>query len=434
MASREREDAMAGLLKRSLAGDADSANDCPAPDILAAYFERSLDREEEAAIELHFSKCARCREQFAALGRAEQAADAQAAPATAKAARASWLWDWRWLAPAVAVLVITAIWATRRPALTQIAEHAAATHAPAQSVAPDKGPSRTATRQAPEPTDRVAPRKATALPGGPPQTLQSAPGFSAGTANGVGVPSASVEKSETPNLVAPKAESLPLSGRNYSEIKTLPEAPSAAKATADQAANAPAPAGTTESVTVESAAPPVTTPEPAPSQAGNGVVGGVAGGVVSGTTGAQARTSNAKQALVRAYRDRSEITVANQAGALTPANVIRTPDPSILWRVASGGFVERSEDGGRTWKGQLPNQTAHFTAGSAPGAKICWLVGDNGIILVTEDASNWTTIPSPADADFVGVVARDASSATVTTDDGRKFTTTNRGKIWKLVK
>lgn len=441
MASRERDDAMAGLLKHGLARDAGAANDCPAPDILAAYFERSLDREEEAAIELHFSKCAHCREQFAALDRAEQgvAAAALDAPTAAKAPRASWLWDWRWLAPVAAMLVITAIWATRRPALTHIAEHPTAASSdatpepappPAPSAAPEQQQVRPAPRQAaPEVADKITPQKTEAPRSSVPQAPQSAPAFGGGAANGTGAPVTSAEESAAPDLVAPKSvENLPLNGRNYTELKKLPEAPSAAKAaTADEASNAPAPAQTNESVTVESAAAPA--PEPASTPSSGATVGGTASGVV----GAQLQSSTAKQSLARAYRDRAEIVSANQAGEPGAANVILTPDPRILWRIATGGFVERSEDGGITWKGQLPNQNAHFTAGSAPGAKVCWLVGDDGIILLTEDASNWATIPPPARADFAAVRATSASSATVTTTDGRKFITANRGKTWKLV-
>ena len=104
MSSRERDDAMAGLLKRNFAGDAGAGDDCPGPDILAAYFERSLDADETAHVELHLSECARCREQLAALGRAGEAAAAPVVRSAAPQPRASWLWDWRWLAPVAAVL------------------------------------------------------------------------------------------------------------------------------------------------------------------------------------------------------------------------------------------------------------------------------------------------------------------------------------------
>ena len=119
MSSRERDDAMAGLLKRTLAGDAGAGDDCPGPDILAAYFERSLDADETAHVELHLSECARCREQLAALGRAEEAAATPVVQAPRHQPRAPWLWDWRWLAPVAAVLILTAVWATRRPELTR---------------------------------------------------------------------------------------------------------------------------------------------------------------------------------------------------------------------------------------------------------------------------------------------------------------------------
>ena len=439
MASRERDDAMAGLLKRSLAGDGDAANDCPAPDILAAYFERSLDREEEAGMEVHFSKCARCREQLAALGRAEGSAVTPAISAP-KGARASWLWDWRWLAPVAAVLVISAVWATRRPALTRIAEHPAATssiaptesagRATTQSAAPEQQSTRTVTLQAaPEAKKKEAPRAGTSPPNGVPPALQSAPMLNSGA------PAADAENSQTAKL--PSATNLPLNAREITELKKAPAPPPAPEAaSADEVSKARVSATTAESVAVESAESSVAT-APAPPQSNKGAVGGAIGGMTSGAVSAKTQPSNAKQseqpALVHAFRDRPAIISANQLGQLLPDNVIRTPDPRIMWRFASGGFVERSEDGGRTWKGQLPNQSAHYTAGSAPGTKICWLIGDNGVILLTEDALNWQTIPPPADADFVAVRARDASSATVTAADGRKFTTTNRGKAWNPV-
>ena len=166
-----------------------------------------------------------------------------------------------------------------------------------------------------------------------------------------------------------------------------------------------------------------------------GVAGGTAG-VASGAPGAKVQTSKEKEApaLVSAFRARAEIVTQNQAGEISPAHIILTPDSKILWRIASGGFVERSEDGGATWNGTLPSPNAHFVAGSAPSAKVCWLAGDDGIILVTEDASNWRVISPPLREDFVAISARNASSATVTTADGRKFTTTNQGESWTPAK
>ncbi len=52
---------------------------------------------------------------------------------------------------------------------------------------------------------------------------------------------------------------------------------------------------------------------------------------------------------------------------------------------------------------------------------------------MTKDATNWTKIAAPVSADFSAVAAKDASSATVTAADGRKFQTTDSGKHWKAL-
>jgi hypothetical protein len=52
------------------------------------------------------------------------------------------------------------------------------------------------------------------------------------------------------------------------------------------------------------------------------------------------------------------------------------------------------------------------------------------MILLTTGGRKWKAINPPADADFVGVAATDAFSATVTTSDNRRFTTSDGGKHW----
>jgi hypothetical protein len=106
MAAREEDKAMAGLLRRSLAQGAGpgSGEECPGPEILAAYFDRALDEQETARYDLHFSRCSTCREQLAAMARAGDAPDVK--DAQKKTAGAwDWLMDPRWLMPAAAMLV-----------------------------------------------------------------------------------------------------------------------------------------------------------------------------------------------------------------------------------------------------------------------------------------------------------------------------------------
>jgi hypothetical protein len=440
MGSRERDDPMAGLLKSSLAGDAGAGNGCPEPDILAAYFEHSLDREETAHVQLHLSQCARCREQLAALGRAEADMPAPAAHVPQRAPRASWLWNWRWLAPVATVLILTAVWATRRPTLNRIAEHRRQSTAPAET--------RTALQsdqRAPQPPEQMGKKEAVPAPSAVPTARKNPSGGSSDSANSVArIAPPSVESSPPQSLISRQsAGSLPLNGRNYPPSDQLSKSAPAAPASTAQASNTPA-RGRSQSVTVESEAPTVAEAVPGP-VAKSGTAGGVGvpqagyasiGGVAGDAASAKTQSSNAKEepAQMRSFSARSEVTLATQAGVISTENIIPTPDVKILWRLASGGFVERSEDGGATWKGQLPDQNAHFVAGSAPGSRICWLVGDDGIILLTEDASNWQVIAPPVNADFVAINARNASTATVTTAVGRRFTTTNRGKSWKPAK
>jgi hypothetical protein len=95
---RERDKPAADLLRRTLAAPAGASGSdidaCPDPEILAAYFERSLDADEIARCNLHFSQCARCREQLAAMVRSGEFAGA----VDEKRARppvVGWNWDWR---------------------------------------------------------------------------------------------------------------------------------------------------------------------------------------------------------------------------------------------------------------------------------------------------------------------------------------------------
>ncbi|HUA00132.1 MAG TPA: hypothetical protein VMB02_07370 [Candidatus Aquilonibacter sp.] len=433
MASRERDDAMAGLLKRTLAGDAGAGNDCPPPDILAAYFERSLEADETGRLELHFSQCGHCRDQLAALVRAEAEAPAQVASSkiALRAPRASWLFDWRWLAPVAAVLILTAVWATRRPTLRQITNHAAETPASVASSAlapavpsaatlpvPPKTSARDETKK--QVLSRMAP--APASPKIPPVKESVAVNSISNDK------SAQVEHSPLQNLQSPRSiRDLPLAGRNYAQLDSLSKSAPAAGPPADQAANA-APRATNESVTVEAQVGTIATtqatppPAPAPSRAENGAVGGA---ITSGTT-------NAKQEPAAMNAQFSEVVTAEQSlrERQVASTLVRTPDPNVLWRIEHGGSVERSVDGGATWHGTLPRQNGHYTAGSAPSADVCWLAGNDGIILLTLDGSHWQTIPPPVQANLVAVTARDASNASVTTFDGRKFVTANQGESW----
>jgi hypothetical protein len=431
---REQDKPAADLLRRSLASPAGApgldVDPCPDPEILAAYFERSLDADETARYELHFSRCARCREMLAAMVHAGEPAGA-AGEKRARSSSTAWAWDWRWLAPVAAtVIVLAAIWVMRGPALSH-------------RTALESGPM-VASSQSPEPaspeSSRAASNSASGVPAVSGVLQRTAPNLDSTKSEITpAVKPAPPSRDETKEFGA----NLPLSGRNYEQLDTLKKSAVAPKAESSEPRGYGVGHGTgngvgipssAETVTVESAIrpvapapPPAAAPVPPEISAGN-----VAGAAAPAPVAASERARNLQTVVVTANRGlaMSEAVTVESADDRNPRTVVHSPDPDVLWRISSGRFVERSSDAGSTWRVQWTKANAHVVAGAAPSIETCWLVGRNGIILLTTDGKKWRTIAPPADADFVDVAATDASSATVTTTDDRKFTTTDGGKRW----
>ena len=106
----------------------------------------------------------------------------------------------------------------------------------------------------------------------------------------------------------------------------------------------------------------------------------------------------------------------------------------IRWRITSGRIVEHSTDGGATWQEQPTGATlppaSRLTAGSAPSPSICWLVGQDGIVLLSTDGRTWRRLGLPTTNSLVAVRAADERSATVIDVDGRTYVTTDGGLRW----
>jgi hypothetical protein len=108
---------------------------------------------------------------------------------------------------------------------------------------------------------------------------------------------------------------------------------------------------------------------------------------------------------------------------------ILSPDPMVRWRIA-GSTVQRSTDGGVRWELQPTGTTAELTAGAAPSPSTIWIVGRGGVVLLSTDGRTWRRVPFPEITDLSVVRARDARSVSVTTADGRSFSTTDAGATW----
>jgi hypothetical protein len=498
MAAREEDKAMAGLLRRSLAQDAgggSGSGDCPEPALLAAYFDHALDVEETARYDLHFSRCSVCREQLAAMARAGGASDAFGVKDAEK--KNAGAWDWLTgpprLMPAAAMLVallaITGIVLRMRKPVVPANEISMsrpdavppASSAPLTNSAPspEAAPATGATLLTPKTMDKSAVRPSASV-----QSRFEAEGApiarsESGASREPGAPSRVVTRA---NSAAPAgAFSGAAGGKSAAAPVMQPQAqkpaPQASPGMVRGAMRAGSGGGVgsgsgagvagrtansaDETAVVMEAVPPLDAAEsskvlPAKKAQTDSAKGDAAVSVeaetasaanarkartsattsVAGASGAAAPTQTAKAMNLAASQTTGAAELANMQQAQISSNLmnsqVQTPDPKILWMIA--GAIEKSEDGGATWKLEYPEMRARILAGSAPSVKICWLVGEKGTILRTTNGSHWKTVNPPAETDFVRVEATDALTATVTALDGRRFSTSDGGKGWSGVK
>jgi hypothetical protein len=428
MASREENEAVAGLLRRSLARDA-VADACPEPEFLAAYFEHSLDAAETALYDRHFSICSRCRARLAAMVRADE---------PKPESRTAWLLDWRLLTAAAVVMLLITVWLVRKPGKANLASQPASAPLVAEKEEPKRGSPASTT------ADRI-----TAMPQAGPETAKKAePALTLPAPQQLARDARKDDQKAAQQLADSSAlqiESVPkrvpsaqtsnerAAGQTRSfKQQQIPPASQMVMvqpglAPAQSASAAPEPAPVTGR-NVSPASPPA--PPSTPASTGAQAVGS-ASETVTVTTDDLSNDKKNSQPLASAYSTSGQGATLQILAERSVATVIDTPIPAIKWRITTAGFVERSEDGGATWKGQEPDPEAHLVAGSAPTDKVCWLVGSEGVVLVTKDATNWKRIPPPVTGDLTAVSAKSVSAATITTADGRRFSTHNEGKKWK---
>lgn len=109
---------------------------------------------------------------------------------------------------------------------------------------------------------------------------------------------------------------------------------------------------------------------------------------------------------------------------------IVSPGDVTRWRIVGGSQVQRSTTQGASWEAVTLPSDRTLTAGHSPAASVAWLVGKAGAIFVTADGARFEHVPFVSSADLASVVAVDDRQATVTTLDGRRFRTADRGRTW----
>jgi hypothetical protein len=109
--------------------------------------------------------------------------------------------------------------------------------------------------------------------------------------------------------------------------------------------------------------------------------------------------------------------------------LVASPDPDVRWRILASS-IERTTDGGLTWRSSPMPADGVVAAGAAPTATTCWLVGRGGLVLLSPDGTAWERVAFPEAVDLTAVEAADGLTAAVTTADGRRFRTIDGGRTW----
>ncbi len=439
--SRSRDTAFARLLAEALEAQAKSTGSaesftCPDAEVLAAYAEHALAEEEMARWEGHFADCDRCQKIIAILAASGEdlttaeverlgslAASSVAGESAAQKTVPSWIaiWRrpvlWRWLVPAVglasAVLWIALRQAPRQQVLT--AQKTAATTGSPQSenqlrlraMSPEKrDETQIAQTNLPPPPEATPSR-------GELRDKEKAQANSSAVAR-----QEQAKKQETSSnaLKAPQAAAqAPTVSEADRKIEARDEAAKDNRTPSAQNDNRKDQTYDALTAQAPAAVPAVPVgPPPAPNAD-------------------RAATRN----LDRATRAPAPAELKALVQPAGPAIVFSSPDRRALWRIRSGGRIERSADQGQTWQPQTSGVTADLLAGAAPSEKVAWAVGRAGAILRTEDGEHWQRVAPPSTPvgavlapDWIGVEARDGLHATITSRDLRRFVTEDGAHSW----
>jgi photosystem II stability/assembly factor-like uncharacterized protein len=451
-AIRQREVTLARRLGEALDQlNPQSHNACPDAEVIAAYAERALGADELAQCEDHFASCGRCRNILRVLAAASDAPLAETevaqlgqrvsavrAPVEITAGAAirprSKAADWstRWLAPAFGIAAVLTVWFIMRPpwrAMDRSGSPTLIAQAPREELP-----------ETPQPSALQQPQKTAPAPEAPAAKIGSSYSNAEPLAKENLKPQNEIRESSpkasvAENLPGEKKESAAVADGNKAKSLAMPPPPpppqpmiaprmnpaaplpqSRAQADSSASAASEAPRSANQSVTVTEAAPQVET------------TNGTLSGAIQQQPAADLPVNGRNfQSLARLRTPQENLLLLKSASGFT------------LWRVGIAGVIERSTDAGKTWAAQVSPSKGDWLAGAVVSESVCWIAGRNGAIARTTDSKNWESVAPPSQAatknaklpDWIGITARDAQSATITSNDGNKFATTDGGKTWQ---
>lgn len=110
-------------------------------------------------------------------------------------------------------------------------------------------------------------------------------------------------------------------------------------------------------------------------------------------------------------------------------------DAHTGWVAGYAGHIERTDDGGRTWRVQRTEHAGEvLNAVVATDAQHAWAVGARGLILRTSDGgAQWTTIDAGLQEDFWAVAFGSATRGWIAGGRGLVLETSDGGTSWQSV-
>jgi hypothetical protein len=354
---------------------------CVDGETLAAWVEGTLPVSSAATVEQHLADCARCQALLAAFVRSE--------PPMAATPHTRW-WHLRWLVPLATAATAVAVWVAiptdRHREITSLAK---------QESAEMRLGASNVSAPVPVPADAAEEKAFVAPSQGRPRQITN-----------LGVREAD-QRSQKQIAATEAAGDAPRKAKDGTSAR----ADSVAGYRAETAPGA-----------VVAAPPLPAAPPPLPAPANT------------------SPNEPERQAAADERRAAERPREAAQATAAPPATLammersapveFAAPAASRRWRIVNGTRIERSTDG-LVWEAAQLAVPRLIVAGHAPSTNVAWVVGRAGAIFVTTDGTRFESVPFPEPVDLVTVAAIDDRQASVTTADGRRFATSDRGASWR---
>ena len=143
-----------------------------------------------------------------------------------------------------------------------------------------------------------------------------------------------------------------------------------------------------------------------------------------------AEPSQPKRETARAEADARDERALRAPPATAPLAAPAEPGAAAQSANVLGERVRLRPPCGPSWNAPMPAAESEITAGSSPGPAICWVVGRGGAVWRSVDGRTWQRVTFPEITDLAAVSASDDRSASVSSADGRTFTTSDGGMTW----